>query len=210
VLSNQNWDIHPNGHCFHPLGLDAYIDTESAKLDARRVVGPYSRGGDRLQTGLIADATRSLFLQLENELFDPGQFVLFGVLQQNRDEGVAIRVLDSECFFLPNPTMRTSLCDAFSQEQRASLAGREWEVNYAQNAVKHRAGLEFRYSISEDSVVAYCTSRSNLNRNVPNPLLEVLGEQGYAVLSGFCKNRLFQRFELVGPDVFSSASSSMN
>ena len=196
------WDIHPSGHCFHEMGLDAYIQIGELSVDPHRIVGPFGRGefdSPMFEDGVKA-AMRLLVSQIEDIWISEEQFVLFGSIGEEASaSNHLIRVLGTNLPFVPLPGLRCSLWDEFTAEVREQVFLREWRIDDRALEAKHHLGLVFSYSYQEDTVTAQWRRDDDAwsldsSLHFDSSLLGLLAEQGYALLSSFDSNRLFRNF----------------
>ena len=201
MVHGCRWDIHPDGHCYHPSGLDAYVSVDADPQGGRKLAGPYSSRVVSLSTSeeFVKSAMRSLVDQLETEVFNPGEFVVWGLLGvKPSNDLTSMSVMGVELPFLCNPTLRTSLWDECSVEDRERIHAREWILDHSKLKATHRLGLEFEYQNEKDSVLVHCRPCRNLEGHsmfefVRASLIEILAEQGYAGLLKFRPIRHFHK-----------------
>jgi hypothetical protein len=200
--SPGKWDIHASGHCFHEMGLDAYVQIGEFGVDPHRIVGPFGRGefDSPIFHDRVKAAMRNLVSQIEASWFSEEQFVLFGTIGDDASVSTQlIEVMGTRLPFVPFPSLRCSLWDEFTAEVRESVFSREWQVNVRGLEARHQLGLVFSYSSHEETVTVRqrCVDGTRIqgsNLHFDSSLLELLAEQGYALLCNFDSSRLFRKF----------------
>lgn len=200
-MQDRGWDIHPDGHCYHPSGLDAYLSGDFTPQGARKLAGPYSSSlaSVRSSEATVRSAMRTLVRQLEDEVFSSEEFVVWGLIGSNPLRcSSRIEVMGVKLPFLSNPTLRTALWEEYDADQRAIVHAKEWNIDHSRSIATHRVGLEFAYHEERDSVFVGCRPCGSseigmISELIPEPLLEILAEQGYAGLTNFQPARHFQK-----------------
>jgi hypothetical protein len=140
---------------------------------------------------------RRLVEQLELELY-PSALTIFGITDNPPGSSeLTATVMGEEIPFLPNPTLRSSLWDDCSKEERADVYAREWSIDFSSWLARHQSGFEFHYAQNGARIlvrgVATTDFAAAVVRNLPSAaLLEILAEQGFACLRGFDGKRHFQ------------------
>lgn len=198
LVQNRCWDIHRGGHCFHEAGLDAYVGTGEETAAFCFVVGPYSianQASSMLTEAVVQSAMRGLVRQLE---LATSILTVFGVVGDvTTSPDLTVPVMGEKMPFLPNPSLRASLWDRCSKEERSAVFRREWAIDPAENRAWHRCGIQFHYTRKGQKIYVKgetCNeSGAQIARSIPSRiLLEVLAEQGFAYMRDFDESRHFE------------------